>query len=173
MWGKHIPLIDTHLGERYTPTCVGKTFGMFRQCPGLEVHPHVCGENAQRVNRFSLQPGTPPRVWGKLSNTVFYSCEPRYTPTCVGKTLWRGSRRLMRQVHPHVCGENCLCDFQPSLTDGTPPRVWGKRAYSTVPTASIRYTPTCVGKTNIVLLYYRVRQVHPHVCGENVCGGRI
>ena len=31
-----------------------------------------------------------------------------------------------------------------------------------------RYTPTCVGKTRYSGLNTPARQVHPHVCGENV-----
>ncbi len=73
--------------KRYTPTCVGKTYGIFHLTIWLS--------------------GTPPRAWGKLSagcpatptggvhphvrgENCFFAIigyyRKRYTPTCVGKT---------------------------------------------------------------------------------------
>ena len=51
---------------RYTPTCVGKTGLCLISFTLTPVHPHVCGENAYRINALVYQVGTPPRVWGKL-----------------------------------------------------------------------------------------------------------
>ena len=52
--------------NRYTPTCVGKTIQAYATSKGLEVHPHVCGENEYIKNGHVIGAGTPPRVWGKL-----------------------------------------------------------------------------------------------------------
>ena len=55
----------------------------------------------------------------------------RNTPTCVGKTLSRGSNVAAGEKHPHVRGEDfrSLCFRRPRLE--TPPRAWGRLASST------------------------------------------
>ena len=134
--------------SRYTPTCVGKTVlsGSLRL---------VCF-------------GTPPRVWGKPIRRLPFCLKERYTPTCVGKTdthlgyqsffigtpprVW-GKRRLpalfqgQAKVHPHVCGEN---SFEITLQE-----------------IVNRYTPTCVGKTQLMLpLRYAPSGTPPRVWGK-------
>ena len=91
--------------------------------------------------------GSPPRVWGKQSAPRRTWRTPRFTPTCVGKTVDYFLRCRLVTVHPHVCGENAgfigrhLCHY------GSPPRVWGK--------------------LQIPRTHPQPRLVHPHVCGEN------
>ena len=54
-------------------------------------------------------------------------------------------------------------------TGGTPPRVWGKLLFYPLTIFSYRYTPTCVGKTDVTYTPENNLKVHPHVCGENAC----
>ncbi len=54
-----------HVGERFTPTCVGTTAncraGMYRS----PVHPHVRGDNFDQACLARKHAGSPPRAWGQ------------------------------------------------------------------------------------------------------------
>ena len=184
-----------------------------RPIPGTDatVHPHACGENNKfpfcqavekrytptrvgktfaRRSRYSENPGTPPRVWGKPQSTG------NYAPT--------------DPVHPHACGENgdrairhgdafrytptrvgktTEPNSRPPWSCGTPPRVWGKRQPATPTTAQVGTPPRVWGKRREVCcvccvffgtpprvwgkraprsLVHTAPSVHPHACGENV-----
>ena len=106
VWGKHEKQGDTHVypgipphvwgklirrqrdawAARITPTCVGKA-PLFLQFPGSHRdHPHMCGESYVQVNQYSPNPGSPPHVWGILSNACNALTYFRIAPTCVGNT---------------------------------------------------------------------------------------
>ena len=147
VWGKLLQQACSVGRNRYTPTCVGKTMIGIPFAGHQKVHPHVCGENTSVPLSSGDASGTPPRVWGK--QPVGSPDQPidRYTPTCVGKTKWGNQIRIMGKVHPHVCGENWVLQFDGHTFQGTPPRVWGKHRMVHTSTNPDRYTPTCVGKT--------------------------
>ncbi len=127
-------------------------------------------------------------MWGKLAEKAGTTQPARYTPTCVGKTLSKDVDVVQCEVHPHVCGENvsnapviAACKGTPPRVwgkrwiwqswrrdFGTPPRVWGKPAIFWINKFRFRYTPTCVGKTEIPPIFPQSSMVHPHVCGENL-----
>ena len=86
----------------------------------------------------------------------------------MGKTACDDSLPLGTEVHPHVCGENRENKFTQRQTVGTPPRVWGKLGMLKASFESLRYTPTCVGKTALCSRWSPQCPVHPHVCGENL-----
>ena len=136
-WGWH---------HRFTPTCVGNTFGGRRAfCPG-KVHPHVCGEYVT----FTRSP----------------CVEVRFTPTCVGNTWPFWMVWSWNSVHPHVCGEYYKVSCKLLNAMGSPPRVWGIRCFKAFPCCALRFTPTCVGNTIGKFTIKPFKQVHPHVCGE-------
>ena len=76
----------------------------------------------------------------------------------------------MRKVHPHVCGENSVSHYTVCHNEGSPPRVWGKPFEGRNADLNQRFTPTCVGKTDLLEVACRTVSVHPHVCGENIRG---
>ena len=117
-------------GYRFTPTGVGKTAAAVCQgCPPA-VHPHGCGENSQFPGLVPGNGTVHPHGCGEnVGLQQQCAAHPlRFTPTGVGKTL--------------------LSSSQPRRTNGSPPRVWGKRAASRSTRAA--------------------SPVHPHGCGENV-----
>ncbi len=131
VWGKR-RLDGIHQDDyRYTPTCVGKTMVKSTEWRAGTVHPHMCGENLPRFSHHSPDTGTPPHVWGKLTQAYDRIIATRYTPTCVGKTL--GARKTATDE------------------EGTPPHVWGKREEAARMALEQRYTPTCVGKTGGII----------------------
>ena len=52
-------------------------------------------------------------------------------------------------------------------TMGSPPQVWGKRAWDSQRNIDVRFTPTGVGKTGWMISWTLQPAVHPHRCGEN------
>ena len=170
VWGRRSPPRLRRGGVRFTPTCVGKTIGKRRCFSSRPVHPHVCGEDPNENLPANHQEGSPPRVWGRPTSGAGFSPSRRFTPTCVGKTRGLGVRRFAVSVHPHVCGEDDLFDFQLRLVRGSPPRVWGRLCWLAHFVASFRFTPTCVGKTACRRSRHSRGSVHPHVCGEDGLG---
>ena len=150
-WGKRIRSIWTCFCRRYTPTCVGKTSISSASLLSSSVHPHVRGENYVKQSAFQNYNGTPPRAWGKPLFPPSLREESRYTPTCVGKTLSPQPARAGLAVHPHVRGENTCHLIDHNQDFGTPPRAWGKLHVGELDRPLHRYTPTCVGKTNITI----------------------
>ena len=119
----------------------------------------------------------PPRTWERRTachhtaarrHRAGQSCHRHgNTPTCVGKTQRICQYRRQRGKHPHVRGE----DFLPAVTSycawETPPRAWGRLLVPAPIMASVRNTPTCVGKTEFELHGENLRWKHPHVRGED------
>ena len=174
--------------KRYTPTCVGKTYHFFQGFLAGQVHPHMRGENDGRPPNFGagqqVHPhmrgengeemvwsiaaeGTPPHAWGKRCSGQISRQSRRYTPTCVGKTSTAITPAAMLTVHPHMRGENLHASTSQHGADGTPPHAWGKLSDLFIVAPVLRYTPTCVGKTNAPAQQAGGIAVHPHMRGEN------
>ena len=93
--------------------------------------------------------GSPPRVWGILTEGVPQPWCDRFTPTRVGNTLKLLVPIFSRPVHPHACGEY-LCFLRPVIAlIGSPPRVWGIRRGGHAANSYVRFTPTRVGNTRL------------------------
>ena len=107
----------------------------------------MCGENVYIVHVVPCDEGSPPRVRGKHLLKRRGVLPMRITPACAGKT-----RRIVQifhtmKDHPRVCGENVKIGHPWKVSEGSPPRVRGKRigAFSLRITEGI--TPACAGKT--------------------------
>ena len=112
--------------------------------------------------------GSPPRAWGRLALGLLDIIVHRFTPTCVGKTALSPLRFLSVSVHPHVRGEDARHGAGArSRDDGSPPRAWGRRCLHAPRHVSVRFTPTCVGKTHYKHFCPKLVPVHPHVRGED------
>ncbi len=146
-----VQCIGMHSTRWFTPTCVGTTSYQPFKAAVATVHPHVCGDNLMTRSRSSSDIGSPPRVWGQLSQKAFGSAPTRFTPTCVGTTKALDPYQGSKAVHPHVCGDNFLI-FAPNWQCGN----------------QRRFTPTCVGTTPSCKSAAGKRPVHPHVCGDNL-----
>ena len=167
MWGQLLTFQRRCPHNRFTPTCVGITgYNGFHK--GLyPVHPHVCGDNLPRARPEQNALGSPPRVWGQLSTTEPGSNMQWFTPTCVGTTKKRWVLAQPASVHPHVCGDNLSRTSAFPQQYGSPPRVWGQRCQELCVSIGARFTPTCVGTTQLLYRWEPEASVHPHVCGDN------
>ena len=132
----------------------------------MSVHPHVCGEYTTWTEAVQIAIGSPPRVWGILQRDNTALDATRFTPTCVGNTGEVQNRVHRFTVHPHVCGEYISAKIAPLYANGSPPRVWGILTLYLPSAFALRFTPTCVGNTQLALALLRHETVHPHVCGE-------
>ena len=132
---------------RFTPTCVGTT--------GVPL-PCTCAIR-----------GSPPRAWGRRSHLENVRGAGRFTPTCVGTTSERRKRMTRVAVHPHVRGDDHPLAEVALASVGSPPRAWGRRNHTARQAASLRFTPTCVGTTDLRAGPRRGRSVHPHVRGDD------
>ena len=70
-------------------------------------------------------------------------------------------------VHPHACGEHARLEVEPGWLAGSPPRLWGTRAASSIVWNPVRFTPTPVGNTSPSGSIAIACSVHPHACGEH------
>ena len=109
-----------------TPACAGKTHTL-RISKGIaQDHPRVCGENLFPLATSQIQPGSPPRVRGKLDEFKAKRLALGITPACAGKTPRACGEYVRSRDHPRVCGENMGWDDEQPLPQGSPPRVRGK-----------------------------------------------
>ena len=156
--------------RRFTPTCVGRTWGFFLPQNKIQVHPHVRGEDAADSSGTALASGSPPRAWGGRSAWTVHGPYGGFTPTCVGRTCEHQPCSRTPWVHPHVRGEDRTRLASSSRTRGSPPRAWGGPAQRPAEQRQIRFTPTCVGRTTPPRKTPPWWSVHPHVRGEDMLG---
>ena len=115
--------------------------------------------------------GSPPRAWGIRRLIHRRPALARFTPTCVGNTLGTACLTDCAPVHPHVRGEYRKLYRSSFCGCGSPPRAWGILEQRQQAVSGRRFTPTCVGNTQIRPFAGPSCPVHPHVRGEyrNVC----
>ena len=131
-------------------------------------HPRACGENTGRTYCPAAGRGSPPRVRGKPLHRRPDNREPGITPARAGKT--GRSRVPDRQGadHPRACGENQHDVRQRSESEGSPPRVRGKRIFGCDLWPISGITPARAGKT-VPRGDEGVQTAdHPRACGENI-----
>ncbi len=146
-WGVQKPAVLIGPRSRFTPTCVGSTYGRGFSITWEAVHPHVRGEYRRVNDRDRMVFGSPPRAWGVLHRPVGAAQVPRFTPTCVGSTSTTTPCPTARPVHPHVRGEYRHHVASLSASSGSPPRAWGVLRRRSWVGLLHRFTPTCVGST--------------------------
>ena len=152
---------------RNTPTCVGKTQRKTAALTLRKKHPHVRGEDSFMAGDMLCALETPPRAWGRPLRRPHVRQARGNTPTCVGKTQHMACKRIYRQKHPHVRGE----DHEPAkispICRETPPRAWGRLHARRRKGTYGGNTPTCVGKTVPSSRGLDACWKHPHVRGED------
>ena len=131
------------------------------------VHPHVRGEDDSPAQNRWTYTGSPPRAWGRSSDSSHVGQGGRFTPTCVGKMTRENNLKPLLPVHPHVRGEDSRSGLLASSYSGSPPRAWGRYDGLVGRGVGFRFTPTCVGKMVSVSVTAPALPVHPHVRGED------
>ena len=114
---------------------------------------------------------TPPRAWGRLNVIQILPIILRNTPTGVGKTHIVKINATLAKKHPHGRGEDACVVLVDVTVLETPPRAWGRQPLAQGGVASVRNTPTGVGKTRCRMLPQEYTWKHPHGRGEDVLYG--
>ena len=125
------------------------------------------GEDFRAFDWGSAAPGSPPRAWGRRGPCRASRPPSRFTPTCVGKTRASTAPARIPSVHPHVRGEDGTGNTGTKTFAGSPPRAWGRPDDLGDFADPPRFTPTCVGKTQLAGVRCAASAVHPHVRGED------
>ena len=84
--GKLHPAHQLPVPAGITPAHAGKTPAPSRNSLTGRDHPRVCGENNANDAEGNTHAGSPPRVRGKLHNSLPLCYVSRITPACAGKT---------------------------------------------------------------------------------------
>ena len=86
VWGIQPVFRTPAPGLRFIPTRVGNTQALHHTGRQSSVHPHACGEYADRTTLKETMPGSSPRVWGIPRSHWHTPCIARFIPTRVGNT---------------------------------------------------------------------------------------
>ncbi len=166
LWGMLRFSAEPRKWRRFTPTPVGNASPSADQTSVATVHPHACGEcSAQRGEHRAIK-GSPPRLWGMLARARRQRRWRWFTPTPVGNARFMVAISLSNPVHPHACGECCLCLIEQGKHLGSPPRLWGMLQFYPDKISLLRFTPTPVGNAALRRQTPAPPTVHPHACGE-------
>ena len=106
----------------------------------------MCGEKDALARELEQEPGSPPRVRGKVDAPVLRQNNHGITPACAGKSRPQMQLDGQWQDHPRVCGEKLSPVCTGMGAEGSPPRVRGKDLGEQRVFRLQRITPTCAGK---------------------------
>ena len=150
---------------RYIPACAGEARKWIGERAVNKVHPRVCGGSAVDRAIARGEPGTSPRVRGKLDDQGVWVATGRYIPACAGEANRGSARQPPDGVHPRVCGGSRNRVGVVWDKEGTSPRVRGKRAGDLRRVRRYGYIPACAGEAWICCSPATTPRVHPRVCG--------
>ena len=133
--------------SRITPAGAGKTLFVLLLLPFYRDHPRRCGENAVSQPVYTIRPGSPPQVRGKLTEQQVGHMIHGITPAGAGKTHQQQRVQHQRRDHPRRCGENCHIFVTFAIIKGSPPQVRGKLNFFHHSASFCGITPAGAGKT--------------------------
>ena len=166
MRGKAGTESSTPTSARITPAYAGKRNGQSPTMLLRRDHPRVCGEKNAILSGRKTEPGSPPRMRGKVRELLFSFHCARITPAYAGKSLLDKCNCVVFRDHPRVCGEKSLQSVRFSERLGSPPRMRGKDWAKTGAYNAQGITPAYAGKSHPRYhCPWRYRD-HPRVCGE-------
>ena len=91
----------------------------------------------------------------------------RFIPTHVGNTNHVQTPTHILTVHPHARGEHFTTIIAFHFSSGSSPRTWGTRFNIITHIKRMRFIPTHVGNTRLVVTITCSPAVHPHARGEH------
>ena len=150
-----------------TPADAGKTRTMSLRTARQRDHPRGCGENVCICLQRKRILGSPPRMRGKRYVSAPGGGFRRITPADAGKTSYSGGLPSQDGDHPRGCGENRAGININSCSEGSPPRMRGKRLKKRGDADERRITPADAGKTSCICSLRFSLKDHPRGCGEN------
>ena len=105
MRGKALEVSTWLVLPRITPAYAGKSGASVGRLAVVRDHPRVCGEKVARPGQVGRQPGSPPRMRGKVGKSRNGRAHRGITPAYAGKRLPSLLFLALHRDHPRVCGE--------------------------------------------------------------------
>ena len=149
------------------PAHAGKTHYRPLRSVRAPAHPRACGENPRQPTKGCAQPGSSPRMRGKLHCVDLPCFRPGLIPAHAGKTFLDTRGRSWSRAHPRACGENQLKNGGTPLEQGSSPRMRGKLHNPRSARFAIGLIPAHAGKTLGHASPETTLVAHPRACGEN------
>ena len=109
-----------------TPAYAGKREAQGGNVTALKDHPRVCGEKLFATTQLEYNPGSPPRMRGKVLAALMPTNALGITPAYAGKSPERWPCPCVFKDHPRVCGEKRHSCLDSPGHRGSPPRMRGK-----------------------------------------------
>ena len=139
-------------------------------------HPRACGANFEKTRLRMINPGSSPRVRGKLVAVDQADDRVRIIPARAGQTNRVRTYNRHTADHPRACGANALAGDPHNWKDGSSPRVRGKRLPWRSGTGRISDHPRACGANGIECAHRtcrhgsspRVRGKRYRMCSSNV-----
>ena len=153
---------------RLIPARAGKTVLVVTSAPWWRAHPRACGENGWARRHIRAQPGSSPRVRGKLDERREGTPLRGLIPARAGKTRPARGSGASRWAHPRACGENPAAPLSLGTAPGSSPRVRGKRRHRRRDEGRPGLIPARAGKTIRLDPPGLDKGAHPRACGENL-----
>ena len=130
-------------------------------------HPRACGENVSIHLTKRLFVGSSPRMRGKPARAPRSLISSGLIPAHAGKTVSSSARLSRRRAHPRACGENPNFLAIEVKSEGSSPRMRGKRFHRLGRGLGRRLIPAHAGKTSAKQPSTGPSRAHPRACGEN------
>ena len=92
----------------------------------MKAHPRECGDDLARRHPMAGQPGSPPRMRGRLSNPSQRIRINRLTPANAGTTSTAYEAYPGSAAHPRECGDDYEYGYYAGMNTGSPPRMRGR-----------------------------------------------
>ena len=165
--GKHVGTGGRRRRHRIIPARAGQTWEATRRPrPGSD-HPRACGANHVIGFDPPYAVGSSPRVRGKLASDPRCEQRTRIIPARAGQTQARQRADFAAADHPRACGANSAARAPSSRSDGSSPRVRGKRYVIWLIFGLERIIPARAGQTNPMISTFFYLPDHPRACGAN------
>ena len=116
-------------------------------------HPRACGANLGDETQITDTTGSSPRVRGKRRHARSGTIERRIIPARAGQTSPVSPHCRRSSDHPRACGANTVEATNSNDTDGSSPRVRGKRVEVRRSQPYTRIIPARAGQTAHCYVY--------------------
>ena len=149
------------------PAHAGKTFDIQERGIRAAAHPRACGENLMLLVLLAGLLGSSPRMRGKPWARCSFKSPHRLIPAHAGKTELNPLDPGAWRAHPRACGENRERAADLTESEGSSPRMRGKRVCGLGKETARGLIPAHAGKTQSSTPLNRSQSAHPRACGEN------
>ena len=132
---------------RFIPACAGNSIVEKSRAQRSPVHPRVCGEQPETVSHANVHDGSSPRVRGTGIAIPDGQEIDRFIPACAGNSVKDLGLKILKPVHPRVCGEQIRTSEQIRVSRGSSPRVRGTDDVRASQSIQFRFIPACAGNS--------------------------